>query len=129
MFRIRRSSRTVISPGGLRPNGDARPGTASQENLLMIGILWMAGALYHLGFAAFHAFFWKLFRWKTSLRTATPLNRAVVQVLNLCLIYPGLFIKSLPEIRIYLKILKAQLKSRLGIIQVIPVSLMNKSYE
>jgi len=95
----------------------------------MIGILWMAGALYHLGFAAFHAFFWKLFRWKTSLRTATPLNRAVVQVLNLCLIYPGLFIKSLPEIRIYLKILKAQLKSRLGIIQVIPVSLMNKSYE
>jgi hypothetical protein len=99
MFHVRRSSRTVTKPGGLRLNDDARPGTASREYLLMAGILWMAGALYHLGFAAFHAFFWKLFRWKTSLRSATPLNRAVIQVLNLCLIYAFLAIAVFSAVR------------------------------
>jgi hypothetical protein len=50
------------------------------------------GTIYHLGFAVFHMFFWRLFRWKSSLRLTTPLNRAVMQVMNLCLIYVFLFL-------------------------------------
>ena len=42
---------------------------------------------YNFCFAVFHGFFWKIFRWKADLRALTPINRAIMQVLNLRLIY------------------------------------------
>ncbi len=45
------------------------------------------GGLFHLGFAFFHLFFWKLFRWKEDLAALNHVNRAVMQILNLCLTY------------------------------------------
>ena len=49
--------------------------------------LVVAGGLFSGAFAVFHLLFWKLFRWKTELAKLTALNRAVVQVLNLCLTF------------------------------------------
>jgi hypothetical protein len=47
----------------------------------------VAGGVFSAAFAVFHLFFWKLFRWKTDLATLTSLNRAIVQILNLCLTF------------------------------------------
>ncbi len=49
--------------------------------------LIIIGGLYNLALAVFHLLFWKLFNWKQDLATLTPLNRAVVQILNLCLTF------------------------------------------
>jgi hypothetical protein len=49
--------------------------------------LIVIGGLYNLALAVFHLLFWKLFNWKQDLATLTPLNRAVVQILNLCLTF------------------------------------------
>lgn len=54
--------------------------TAARAALFAVG-------LYHLGFALFHLGFWKLFRWKEELARLGHVNRAIVQVLNLCLTY------------------------------------------
>jgi hypothetical protein len=45
------------------------------------------GGAFALAFAVFHLLFWKLFRWKTELAKLNALNRAVMQVLNLCLTF------------------------------------------
>jgi hypothetical protein len=50
-------------------------------------LLVLAGGAFNLAFAVFHVFFWKMFRWKTELARLSALNRAVVQVLNLCLTF------------------------------------------
>ena len=42
------------------------------------GFLWLA-------FFVFHIFFWKLFDWKQDLENLTKTNKAIMQVLNLCL--------------------------------------------
>ena len=47
--------------------------------------LYVGGA-FHLGFAAFHLLFWRAFRWRDELPKLTPLNRQVVQVMNLALV-------------------------------------------
>jgi len=49
--------------------------------------LVIAGGVFHAALVVFHLFFWKLFRWKTELAKLTSLNRAVMQVLNLCLTF------------------------------------------
>ncbi len=49
-------------------------------------LVWLAGA-HSLFFAIFHLGFWKLFRWRETLRTATVADRAILQILNLRLIY------------------------------------------
>jgi hypothetical protein len=46
-----------------------------------------AGGLFSAAIAIFHLTFWKLFRWKSELARLGPLNRAVVQVLNLALTF------------------------------------------
>jgi len=46
----------------------------------------LAGA-HSLGFAAFHLAFWKLFDWKRDLARNHRANRAIMQILNLRLIY------------------------------------------
>jgi len=49
-------------------------------------LLFMCG-LYNLAFAIFHIFFWKLFNWRRDLRKNHPANRAIIQILNIRLIY------------------------------------------
>ncbi|MCE9501080.1 MAG: hypothetical protein K8R21_11380 [Leptospira sp.] len=51
-----------------------------------IDLLMKIGALYHLGFAIFHVFFWKIFNWKSDLRKVSIASRAIIQIANLCLI-------------------------------------------
>lgn len=48
-------------------------------------LLLTLGGIYSLGFAVFHLFFWKIFHWKEDLASLTYVNRAVMQILNLCL--------------------------------------------
>ncbi|GAA4041245.1 hypothetical protein GCM10022409_29030 [Hymenobacter glaciei] len=50
-------------------------------------VLLYACGIYNLLFAAFHVAFWRLFRWKSELAKLNPVNRAIMQVLNLRLIY------------------------------------------
>ncbi|MCX5813756.1 MAG: hypothetical protein NT178_14595 [Proteobacteria bacterium] len=45
------------------------------------------GGFYNMGFLVFHAMFWKLFKWKNELPKLTRINGAVMQVLNLCLMF------------------------------------------
>ena len=47
----------------------------------------IAGGIYNLGFAIFHLFFWRLFRWMEDLASLTHINRSVMQILNLCLTF------------------------------------------
>ena len=45
------------------------------------------GGIFNLGFTIFHLFFWKLFDWRNDLASLTPVNRSVMQILNLCLTF------------------------------------------
>ncbi|TGL63287.1 hypothetical protein [Leptospira sarikeiensis] len=49
-------------------------------------ILIRSGAVFNLGFALFHIFFWKLFDWKKESKRMSLANSAILQILNLCLI-------------------------------------------
>ncbi len=53
-------------------------------------IIYLCG-LHSLGFAIFHMFFWKLFKWNTDLQKISKSNRAIIQIANLRLIYIFLF--------------------------------------
>jgi hypothetical protein len=48
--------------------------------------------VFALGFAVFHAFFWKLFNWKEDLKKINVVNRAILQIANLRLIHVFLFV-------------------------------------
>ena len=50
-------------------------------------LLLTIGGIYNLGFAIFHLLFWKIFKWKKDLASLTHVNRSVMQILNLRLIY------------------------------------------
>jgi len=59
------------------------------------------GGFFHLGFVVFHLFFWRIFKWKPARRSEyfsileggkdlaslSYINRAVMQILNLCLTF------------------------------------------
>ncbi|NNE66068.1 MAG: hypothetical protein HKN33_05830 [Pyrinomonadaceae bacterium] len=49
--------------------------------------LIVIGGVFALGFFVFHVFFWKLFNWKQELSKLSSINRGVMQVLNLCLMW------------------------------------------
>lgn len=49
-------------------------------------ILMLCG-LHSFGFAAFHIAFWALFRWPKTLASTTPANRAILQIVNIQLIW------------------------------------------
>ncbi len=51
------------------------------EQLLIIG------TLFHLTFVAFHLLFWKLFDWVQDLKKLSHVNKSVMQILNLRLIF------------------------------------------
>ncbi|OUJ71770.1 hypothetical protein [Hymenobacter crusticola] len=50
-------------------------------------LLLYACGVYNLLFVVFHALFWRLFKWHKQLRKLKTYNRAIVQILNLRLIY------------------------------------------
>jgi len=54
--------------------------------------LIIIGGFYCLAFFIFHLFFWKLFDWKHDLSFLTEINRGVIQILNLCLMFVFLVI-------------------------------------
>lgn len=47
----------------------------------------VAAGWFNLAFAFFHAAFWWLFRWNSELARLRPVNRAIMQVLNVMLTY------------------------------------------
>ena len=47
----------------------------------------LAAGIHSAAFALFHIAFWRLFRWRDTLQRATPVDRAVIQILNLRLTY------------------------------------------
>lgn len=49
--------------------------------------LIVIGGVFALGFFVFHVFFWRLFNWKQELSNLSSINRGVMQVLNLCLMW------------------------------------------
>lgn len=57
-------------------------GSMSNPNAWLI----LAG-LHSFVFAVFHTAFWRLFSWRSQLPRLTPVNRGILQVLNLCLTY------------------------------------------
>ncbi len=57
-------------------------------------LIYLCG-LHSLGFAAFHLMFWKLFHWPQDLRSNSVATRAIVQILNLRLIYVFLGVAAL----------------------------------
>jgi len=46
-----------------------------------------AGGVFHLALAIFHLFFWRIFHWKEDLASLTRINRAIMQILNICLTF------------------------------------------
>lgn len=50
-------------------------------------LLLSIGGIYSFGFVVFHVLFWKIFRWRQDLHRLTPANRAIMQILNLRMIY------------------------------------------
>lgn len=46
-----------------------------------------AGGFYNIGFVLFHLQFWRIFNWHQELRQVSFLNKAVMQVLNISLMF------------------------------------------
>ncbi len=46
-----------------------------------------AGGLYNIVLVIFHLLFWRLFGWNNDLRKLTAINRAIMPVLNLSLVF------------------------------------------
>lgn len=49
--------------------------------------LIIIGGIHSLFFAVFHCMFWSALKWKTQLKLLSPTNRAVMEILNLRLIF------------------------------------------
>ncbi|OGP86468.1 MAG: hypothetical protein A2Y95_08530 [Deltaproteobacteria bacterium RBG_13_65_10] len=49
--------------------------------------LVVIGGAFNLLFALFHLLFWRIFGWKTDLTKLSFVNRAIMQILNLCLTF------------------------------------------
>jgi len=57
----------------------------------MKNTLLLLSGFYCIGFALFHLLFWRIFRWKSDLERIMPINKAIMQVLNLQLTFVFLF--------------------------------------
>ena len=49
------------------------------------------GGIFNIGFAIFHILFWKIFRWDNYLKKLNFANKAIIQLLNVQIIYYFLF--------------------------------------
>lgn len=67
--------------------------------------------LYNLAFAAFHLYFWKIFNWKEDFKRNSIANKAIIQILNIRLIYIFLLMAF-----IYFFYPKQLLESELGFV-------------
>jgi len=47
----------------------------------------LADGILNVALVVFHLALWRLFRWGTELGKVSPINRGVMQVLNLCLMF------------------------------------------
>ncbi len=56
-------------------------------------LIFLCG-VYALGFAVFHTQFWRLFKWKEELSKLSSINRAIMQIMNLRLIYFFVFVAA-----------------------------------
>jgi hypothetical protein len=66
----------------------------------MRSYLWLyAAAGYNVALALFHLGFWRMFRWKEELAKLHPVNRGVMQVMNLMLTFLFLFLSALMVLR------------------------------
>jgi hypothetical protein len=54
-------------------------------------VIFLCG-LYNIGFALFHISFWKLFYWDSDLKKLSFANKAVMQILNIQIIYYFIFV-------------------------------------
>ena len=50
-------------------------------------LILIIGGLHSLFFAVFHGFFWKKLNWKVQLQKISTTNRAIMEILNLRLIF------------------------------------------
>ncbi len=57
-------------------------------------LIFVAG-LHSVGFAIFHIYFWKIFKWKTELLKMTIANRAIIQIFNVLGIFLFFFMAFL----------------------------------
>ncbi|WP_460907495.1 hypothetical protein [Spirosoma areae] len=57
-------------------------------------LIYLCG-IHSVGFAVFHVFFWRLFRWESQLKKLSLTNRAIMQILNIRLIYISLLVAFL----------------------------------
>lgn len=57
-------------------------------------LLFLCG-VYNLGFLVFHLLFWKLFQWDKELKKLNFVNRGVMQILNIQVIFYFLFVAVL----------------------------------
>tara|TARA_R110000868_G_scaffold411745_1_gene708505 strand:- start:184 stop:564 length:381 start_codon:yes stop_codon:yes gene_type:complete len=60
----------------------------------MTTVIYICG-LYSFLFGVFHILFWLFFNWKTELQVLSVANRAIMQILNLRLIYYFFFVAIL----------------------------------
>lgn len=49
--------------------------------------LLILGGVFNLVFAVFHLSFWRIFNWQQDLKPLRYVNRALMQILNLCLTF------------------------------------------
>ncbi|MCX6155346.1 MAG: hypothetical protein NT007_14425 [Candidatus Kapabacteria bacterium] len=54
-------------------------------------ILILIGGIHSLSFVIFHILFWKIFDWKRDLERISKVNKAILQILNLRLIFVFFF--------------------------------------
>ena len=73
-----------------------------------IFILYLCG-IYNVILIVFHLLFWKVFNWKTTLNKGTKANKAVIQIMNIQLIYLFAFMAV-----VYLIYPKELLQSKIG---------------
>ena len=76
-------------------------------------LLYICG-FYNLSFAVFHIYFWKIFRWKEDLKRNSIANRAIIQILNIRLIYVFLLMAF-----IYLFFSEQLVTTKLGLVLLI----------
>jgi hypothetical protein len=57
-----------------------------------MNIIIILCGLYNIGFMLFHISFWKIFNWKTDLKKLSFANKAVMQLLNVQIIYFFIFV-------------------------------------
>jgi hypothetical protein len=73
-----------------------------------ITLLYLCG-IYNIILVVFHLLFWKIFNWKVTLEKGTKTNKAIIQIMNIQLIYLFLAMSF-----VYLYYAKELIQSEIG---------------